>query len=771
MDIVHSVFYLLISFSFFLSNPTLLLVHSQLQPISNDTQMQVYIVHVQKPDSTSFRRFKDRKEWYASFLPNTTLDSGKPRMIYAYRRAIRGFAAWLTAQEAEAMKSMDGVLVAYSDFEYDAQTTYTPQFLGLNAWEDGIWYDSQYGAGQIIGVIDTGFKPGHPSFRDTDVNPPPGTWNGSCYWKQSVCNNKLIGAVGYRFGRTVSPEDNNGHGTHTASTAAGNFVDDAHVLGMARGTASGTAPKAHLAIYKVLHNTKTATGTVAKAFASDTLRGIDEAIRNHVNVLSMSLGTVTHQLHANPIAIASYAAITEGIVPVACAMNEGPYKSIIANDAPWILTVGASTTDRRIRAIVKLGNGMEFFGETAYQPEGFNSTQLPLVYPGVLQTQKTLNCKKGSMDTFDVKGKIVLCGVGHISNIEKGEVVKAAGGAAMILMNQPWNGNTTYAEPHVIPTAHVSFSDAWKILTYFNSMPDVTAAIIFNGTQYGARPSPSVAFFSSRGPSLMNGNIIKPDVIAPGVNVLAAWPFEVGPKPDQHLQPTTHTFNFDSGTSMATPHVAGIVAMLKNNHPDWSPAAIKSAIMTTAYMVDADGNPIGDDSKPAGTPASAYAMGSGHVDPLAANDPGLVYDLHYYDYIHYLCGMGFTDAQVGAIGRGSVQCSKVRAISPEQLNYPSMAVYLSASTTQVTVDRTVTNVGDAVSTYEVKYDEPEGVRVEVTPDTLQFSRAGQMKDFQVTLSVEPGSPTVRMAGQVFEGQMAWVSGKYYVRSPIAVTIQ
>ncbi|XP_020094972.1 subtilisin-like protease SBT1.2 [Ananas comosus] len=733
--------------------------------------MQVYIVHVQKPDSTSFRRFKDRKEWYASFLPNTTLDSGKPRMVYAYRHAISGFAAWLTSQEVEAMKSTDGVLVAYPDSEYDAQTTYTPQFLGLNAWEDGVWYDSQYGAGQVIGVIDSGFKPGHPSFRDTDVNPPPETWNGSCYWKQSVCNNKLIGAVGYMSGRVVPPDDDSGHGTHTASTAGGNFVDDAHVLGMARGTASGTAPKAHLAIYKVLHNNKTATGTVAKALDSDTLRGIDEAIRNHVNVLSMSLGKVKKPLYKNGIAIGSYVAITKGIVPVASAGNEGPYESLIGNDAPWILTVGASTTDRRIRAIVKLGNGMELFGETAYQPEGFNSTQLPLVYPGVLQTQKTLNCKKGSMDTFDVKGKIVLCGVGQISSTEKGEVVKAAGGAAMIVMNRPWNGSTTPAKPHIIPAAHVSFTDAWKIVTYFNSTPNGTAAIIFNGTRVGVRPAPSVASFSSRGPSLMNGNIIKPDVIAPGVNVLAAWPFEVGPKPNHHLRASSHTFNFNSGTSMATPHVAGIVAMLRNNHPDWSPAAIKSAIMTTAYTVDADRNPIGDDFNSTGTPASAYAMGSGHVDPSAANDPGLIYDLHHYDYIHYLCGMGFTDKQVGAIGGGSVQCSKVRAISPEQLNYPSIAVYLSANTTEVTVNRTVTNVGDAVTTYNVKYDEPEGVRVDVAPDRLQFSRSRQMKDFRVTLSIKPGRPTVRMAGQVVEGQMAWSSGKYYVRSPIAVTIQ
>ncbi|XP_073002511.1 subtilisin-like protease [Typha latifolia] len=772
MDPFLSSFYLIISFFFFLLyNPNLVFVHSQIPSIvgndhGNITQMQTYIVHVQKPTNVRLLRFKDRINWYKSFLPNTTVDSGEPRMVYAYRHVISGFAARLTAQEAEAMRAMDGVLLAYPEETLFPQTTYTPQFLGLNRW-DSAWYDSEYGAGQIIAVLDSGIMSTHPSFRDAGVPPPPIKWNGNCYWGQPICNNKLIGAVAFKNGRTVSPEDKYGHGTHTASIAAGNFVDDADVLGQAKGTASGVAPKAHLAIYKVLHNVRGGKLSVA-AVGGDTLKGLEEAIRNHVDVLSMSLGWVSLEMWSNSIAVGSYAAITKGIVPVAAAGNGGTSASIIANDAPWILTVGASTTDRRIRATVRLGNGEEFYGETAYQPEEFNSTQLPLVYPGVLKTTEAEICMNGSMDTFDVKGKIVLCVLGGNTNIEKGEIVKAAGGAGMILLNQPLMGNTTISEPHVLPTSHVGFSDAWKIVTYFKSVPNATAAIIFEGDKFNVRPSPSIAYFSSRGPSLMNGNIIKPDVIAPGVNVLAAWPFEVGP--DANLLATSKTFDFQFGTSMATPHVAGIVAMLRNNHPSWSPAMVKSAIMTTAYKVDRDGNPIGDDSQPTGVAASVFAMGSGHVNPLAANDPGLVYDLHHYDYIHYLCGLGYTDSQVSAVAQGTVSCSKVHAIKPEQLNYPSVSVYLSSTSTQVTVNRTVTNVGDADTEYTVDFDEPDGTHVYVDPPTLKFSQVDEKKTFQVTISMKGGAAAGKK-GQVSEGQFAWVSGKYYVRSPIAVTFR
>ncbi|XP_008796316.2 subtilisin-like protease 4 [Phoenix dactylifera] len=722
--------------------------------------MRTYIVHVQKPKGTKFLRFKDRVAWYKSFLPNTTVDSGEPRLIYAYRHVISGFAAMLTPKEVETMETMEGFVLAHPEIEHVAQTTSTPDFLGLSRW-DGLWVDAFYGQGQIIGVIDSGVKPTHPSFREHgNMPPPPSKWNGSCYWGPPICNKKLIGAMAFRHGLYPNPSDSDGHGTHTASTAAGSFVDDAEVLGQARGTASGTAPRAHLAIYKVLFNRP---GRPSTGNSSDVLKGIDQAIRDHVDILSMSLGSTNISLSESSIAKASFAAITRGILPCAAAGNDGPFKSLIGNDAPWILTVGASTTDRRIRAIVKLGNGVEFYGESGYQPSPSNSTQLPLVFPGALGTRDTMFCLNGSLDTFNVSGKIVLCSSGQIDevdDVEKGKIVEAAGGAAMILLNFLLMGNTTSADPHVLPVAHVGGVDAREIVEYVGTMQNATAAITFNGTQFGVHPAPAVAYFSSRGPSLRNGGIIKPDVIAPGVNILAAWPFEVG----QNRTNTSRTFKFASGTSMATPHVSGVVALLRNNHPNWSVAAIKSAIMTTAYTQDRDGNPITDQYN--GT-ASVFVMGSGHVDPVAANDPGLIYDIQPHDYIRYLCGSGFADSEVTAIVQGSVNCSRVRAISAEQLNYPSIGVYLGSNSTTKTIKRTATNVGDANTVYRVRFEEPEGVRVDVSPNTLQFSQVDEKKSYNVTLSVIGG--TAPVAGQVSEGHLAWVSGKYYVRTPIAVT--
>ncbi|XP_072987183.1 subtilisin-like protease 4 [Typha latifolia] len=744
-----------------LASKSLLLTHSQLLELpvvheddDEDADHQVYIVHVDDPeDEADLLSSTERKEWHQSFLPNTTLDSGEPRLIYSYRHAIGGFSAWLTRDEARALNSTEGVLhVVRSGFSY-GQTTYTPEFLGLNQW-NSMWYDTYQGEGMIIGVIDTGIIPTHPSFRDDGLPLPPLKWRGRCDFSAAVCagNNKLIGAMAFRSNRHPSPLDDHGHGTHTAGTAAGAFVYGAEVLGNAVGTASGTAPRAHVAAYKVLYNNR---GT-----DYDFLAGIDQAILDGVDVLSMSLGSLKPQpMFSSANGIGTFSAIKKGIFPSICAMNNGPFERTVINDFPWVLTVGASTHDRRITAIVKLGNGMEFDGESAYQPPSHVPVQLPLVYPGVNKTQQTLNCLKGSMNGFDVKGKIVLCGMGHVENVEKSNVVKDAGGAGMILMNQPWNGFTTFADAHAIPTAHVSFVDALKILNYFETTPGATAEIIFKGTTFGHRPVPSVAFFSGRGPSSYNGGIIKPDILGPGVNILAAWPYEVGPNPSGVK---TSTFNFESGTSMATPHLSGIAAMLKKNHPTWSPAAIKSAIMTTAHVADRDGNQIIDQADY--KPAKLTAMGAGHVNPAAANDPGLVYDLKPDDYIPYLCGLGYSDNLVQAITRTRVQCSIIPKISPEQLNYPSIAFSFGNYISKI-VTRTVTNVGEANEIYFPKIVVPKGTNVVVSPNKLEFSGVGQKLSFNVMFSVV-GSQSQH---QVAEGVIAWVSNRHLVKSPISVT--
>ncbi|PKU66660.1 subtilisin-like protease SBT1.7 [Dendrobium catenatum] len=737
MDISISIARFLPLFLFF-NIASSLPVHEKLSlPISETIAFQnhqVYIVHVKKPTAKKFHLFKHRKSWYQSFLPNNTLFSGEPRLVYAYRQVITGFAAWLTKGELKSMESIEGFLLARPDAALQHRTTYTPKYLGLDRAQ-GMWFESGYGQGQIIAVIDSGVKPTHPSFNGHALPPRPTKWNGSCYWGSPICNNKLIGAQGLRLG-SDAPLDTEGHGSHCAGIAAGNFVDHANILGQAPGTAAGIAPRAHLAVYKL-------------ASAADLLASIDDAIRDNVDVLSISQGDTSPEFYLNGIVIGSYAAMKKDIVTCASAPNYGPSESTMDNDAPWIITVGAASTDRRIMATVKLGDGREFNGESAYQPSNYGSPQLPLV--------EVLRCFGDNL--LDVKGKIVLCKSG-VNDTSTGEQVSKAGGAAMIIIGT--DGNTTFAQPHVLPASFVTSYAGKQLMDYSNSEPNPTASIIFKGTQFGVQPSPEVASFSGRGPSNWNGGIIKPNVIAPGVNILSAWPFEIGPN---HTN-TRLIFSFQSGCSMATPHVAGLAALLKNNHPAWSVAAIISAIMTTTYITDQNGKPFLDGYD--GKKASVFATGSGHINPVAANDPGLIYDIQPLDYIRYLCGSNmFDDKQVNAIIRGNITCSTIRDIKVEDLNYPSISVSLGINDDIKTVSRTVMNVGDADTIYNVDFEEPKGVNIVVSPTVLHFNKVGDKKSFNVTLNYKSSVPIP--VGEISEGQLSWVSGKYLVRSPIAVT--
>ncbi|URD78606.1 subtilisin-like protease [Musa troglodytarum] len=662
-----------------------------------------------------------------------------------------GFSARLTDKEVEAMSKLDWFLHAYPSRVYRPLTTHTPMFLGLRYGGHNVWNATNMGEGIIIGVLDTGVTPGHPSYDDHDMPPAPAKWkgrcdlnatakwNGRCDLNASACNNKLIGArsfVNYdKVTRrsTATPVDDEGHGTHTASTAAGAFVTNASAYGNARAiTASGMAPRAHIAVYKVC-NEDTCHGY-------DILAAMDAAVDDGVDVISLSLGGPSADFHSNPVAQGGFKAINKGVFVSCSAGNTGPNRGTVTNDAPWLLTVGASTTDRSFLSTVKLGDGQELDGESLSQPRDFESKMLPLVYPG--------HATGGSLDGVDVHGKIVVCDDGGNGKAEKDDVVKSAGGSGMIIVNSPDFAYSTLVEPHLLRTSNVPYADGLKIKAYINTTSAPTATIIFKGTVMHTPHSPAMASFSSRGPSQITPGILKPDITGPGVNILAAW---------------TSAFEVFSGTSMSCPHLSGVAALIKKAHPDWSPAAIKSAIMTTAYATDNSRGPILDERR---LPADLFAVGAGHVDPPKAMDPGLVYDLTPQDYIPYLCGL-YANNHVRAIVGGPVNCSSVKSISEAELNYPSISVKLPAiHSTPVSYTRTVTNVGAPRSTYRAMVDVPEGVSARVDPTTLSFEKVDEKKSFSITFRRRGG----RRQGAV-EGQLRWVSTKHVVRSPISIILE
>ncbi|KAL6993817.1 hypothetical protein U1Q18_011930 [Sarracenia purpurea var. burkii] len=735
-----------------------------------------YIIHMAKHDMPE--NFDDPTHWYDSSL-NSVSDSAA--MLYTYNNVLHGFSARLTPEEARSLGNQLGVLSVVPEVKYELHTTRTPEFLGL----EKIWLPQSNSVSEVIvGVLDTGVWPERKSFGDAGLQPVPFNWTGKCEsgtnFTSTNCNRKLIGArffyKGYEAAmgpidestESKSPRDDDGHGTHTASTAAGSSVAGANLFRYAAGTARGMAEHARVAVYKVCW--------IGGCFSSDILAAMDKAIDDNVNVLSMSLGGATTDYYRDSIAIGAFAAMEKGILVSCSAGNTGPIPYSVSNVAPWITTVGAGTLDRDFPAYVKLGNGFNFSGVSLYAGKPLPTKMLPLVYAGNASNSTNGNlCMMGTLIPEKVRGKMVLCDRGVNARVEKGAVVKAAGGAGMVLANTAANGEELVADAFLLPAAAVGQKSGDAIRSYLFSHQYSTATIIFNGTKVGVEPSPVVAAFSSRGPNPITPEILKPDVIAPGVNIIAAWTGKTGPT-GLAIDKRRVEFNIISGTSMSCPHVSGLAALLKAAHPQWSPAAIRSALMTTAYTAYKNGQTILDVAT--GNPSTPFDYGAGHVDPVPALYPGLVYDLEINDYLDFLCALNYTSRQISIISRKKFECDRRKKYSVTDLNYPSFSVYIETEATKiggggnsagngstvVMYSRTLTNVGWP-ATYEVLVElESESVTVLVVPKSLSFTEENQKQSYTVTFTADS------MPSNSFcFGRIEWSDGKHIVGSPIAIS--
>ncbi|MQM04607.1 hypothetical protein Taro_037409 [Colocasia esculenta] len=719
----------------------------------------------------------------ASVVSKTRADKA---LVRSYRYGFSGFAAKLSKEEALAVSKKPGVVSVFADPVLQLHTTRSWDFLRQSSVETDSRPASEDGApvaggtaDTIIGLLDTGIWPESESFNDRGMGEIPAQWKGKCEeaqdFKPSNCNRKLIGARSYD-GPTAepaasvsvqSPRDTIGHGTHTASTAAGSPVSGASYYGLAAGVAKGGSTSSRLAMYKVC-------GPFGCA-GSKILAGFDDAIGDGVDVLSLSLGASSLQIPdfaTDPIAIGSFHAVTKGITVVCSAGNSGPNSGTVVNGAPWILTVAATTIDRNFESDVVLGGA----NTSAIKGEAINFSNLSksAIYPlisGQSAESKTKSkeysarfCDPYVLDADKVKGKIVLCDHPQraiVPRKAKIGALRSFGAAGMIMIDDE---DKAVASNYLsFPATVVSAQGGAEIFSYINSTENPVATILPSITVNKYNPAPMKLMEVL----LLVGNP-QPDVAAPGVNILAAWP----PLNDSSSVPpgkNPTSFNLISGTSMSCPHVSGVAAAIKSWNPTWSPSAIRSAIMTTATHKN---NAQGALTLDSGEPATPYDYGAGEVSPMAALRPGLVYETDTEDYLLFLCNYGYNTTTIKRISSSLpdvFECPRnASAAAISDLNYPSIAVSGFEGEGSRTVNRALTNVGEEEeeTVYLPSVESPAELTVKVTPERLQFTKNSKKVAYQVAFSAAAASSS--LDGDFF-GSITWSNGKYKVRTPFVVS--
>ncbi|KAL2330215.1 hypothetical protein Fmac_017796 [Flemingia macrophylla] len=666
------------------------ITHWFLLALHGSAESSTYIVHMDK--SLFPNVFTTHHDWFESTIDSiksaTLGDSPKKstKLVYSYIHAMFGFSAVLSSKELEAVKNSHDFVAAYPDRSATIDTTHTFEFLSIDS-SSGLWHASNFGEDVIVVVIDTGVWPESESFKDDGMTKKiPDRWKGTCEEGQefntSMCNFKLIGAR--YFNKGVIAANSNG------------WLEALHQeLGLPCTRSFGKW-----------------------GVASDVLAGMDQAIADGVDVISISMGFDGVPLYEDPIAIACFAAMEKGVLVSSSAGNDGPDLGTLHNGIPWLLTVAAGTINRTFGALV-LGNDQTITGWTLF-PENALVENLPLIY-----NKNISACNSVKVLSKVAKG-IILCGskLDTLSIHEKMWLVNQANLlGAVLISDYPLLADT---EAWRSPTIIISAEDAASVINY-----------------------PAV---------------LKPDIMAPGSYVLAAF--------NPHKKAATigtnvflsSDYTFMSGTSMACPHASGVAALLKAAHPQWSAAAIRSALVTTASPLDNTQNPIREYGYHPSQYASPLAIGAGQIDPNKALDPGLIYDATPQDYVNLLCALKYTKKQILTVSRSvSYNCSKPSF----DLNYPSFVAFYNNKTRSIfhKFRRTVTNVVDGAASYRAKVTQPKGFVVTVSPETVAFRFKNDKLSYDVIIKYRKYKKE-----NISFGDLVWIEdgGAHRVRSPIVV---
>jgi subtilisin family serine protease len=658
------------------------------------------------------RRAEPSVQAYEQFLAGKERSFGavlaravpRARIVHRLRTVFGGVSVLLPRERVQDLRTLPGVRAIYPDVLLPLDTDRSPQFIGAPTLWSKVGGQGKAGEGIVVGIVDTGIWPESPSVQDDGTfPPPPAKWTGpACEFGSGKpgdaffsCDHKLIGAR--RMMRTFdtygpppgageyfTARDNNGHGSHTATIAAGNANVAAEFNGVPLGVLSGIAPRAHLAVYKVCFTVSSgASAGLGSCYTSDSVAAIEQAILDGVDVINFSIGGGAKP-YSDAVSLAFLDAYAAGVFVACSAGNDGPGADTVGHREPWTTTAAATTTDKLYYGSASLtadgGASLELTGVSSYQ--GILPAA-PIVLSSASPYADDLCLSPASPGSL--AGKIVACKRGTNPRVAKSANLAAGGALGMILYNTS-DTQTLNADIHSIPTLHVDRTRGEALVMFLGTQSEPRASIV--GMRLLTGKGDVTAAFSSRGGAGQDLGISKPDIGAPGVDILAGYSGKLAVP----VGPDGQIFNILSGTSMAAPHVAGAAALLKQLHPSWGPGQIKSALMMTATdaVVKEDGT----------TPATPFDVGSGRIDLAHAGDAGLLIAETADNFVALQSNLWLA-------------------------NYPSL--YLPVMPGKVAVPRRLFNALKKGSHWTTSVEAPPDVRIEV-PHHIEFHRRSETRE-------------------------------------------
>lgn len=650
------------------------------------------------------------------------------RVTHRYQVVFGGLGLRVPEEKVNELASIPGVKAVYPDRLRKLDTSRSPYLIKADKMWAAVGGQGNGGEGVIVGVIDTGIWPEHPSFSDPDpagktYPAPPMSWGGSCEPPSDgsapvLCTNKLIGAKafldayradpGIPVGEFDSPRDSDGHGTHTASTAAGNRNVTAGVMGSNLGVVSGVAPRAHVAAYKALGP--------EGGWDSDLVAAINEAVADGVDVINYSISGGIDP-YTDPAQVAFLDAYKAGVFIASSAGNSGPTSDTVGKRGGWITSVAATTNDRTFASTLKLkakGGSLKVTGVSV-------TAGITEATDFVLASDHGDELCLNPFPPGTFTGKIVGCKRGVNARVGKGYNVLQGGAVGMVLFNATDTAQGVSPDNHHLPAIHIDGPEGDRLLAFTAARSDIQAT--FTGGKVKKTQGDVTAGFSSRGGPGQTYGISKPDITAPGVTILAGnteEPYDPETKPGE-------LFAIMQGTSMSSPHIAGAGALLKQLNPTWTPGQIKSALMTTATMKKV----TKEDGK---TAAGPFEVGSGRVDLQKALKAGITFDAAGDDFVTHQADLW-------------------------NVNYPS--IYIPQMGNTITVSRTAHNESAKSAKWKISAQMPVGVSITV-PASIEIP-AGDDTTFEITINA-----SAVPAGQVRHGAILMKSGSYRATIPITI---